>query len=59
MFSNNLLLMSQIDTEYIRALVKVIEDAHSLIDLEQYCLLLASMCVHDGNAIVDVQEFNF
>lgn len=55
-FSNNLLLMSEIDTEYVRALVKVIEDAHSLIDLEQYCLLLSSVCVHDGNAIVDVQD---
>jgi len=55
-FSENGLILKAVDENYVATQVHMIKEATCFHDLEEYFILLASLCVHDNEPIVDVQK---
>ena len=56
MFRENGLILKAVDENYVTTYINMIKEATSFHDLEEYFVLLASLCVYDHKPIVDVQE---
>eukprot|EP00045_Choanoeca_perplexa_P015435 m.193784 g.193784 ORF g.193784 m.193784 type:complete len:2674 (+) comp16989_c0_seq2:103-8124(+) len=55
-FEGNHELLSRVDSSYINVYLKMVRNAHTIDDLVQDFHLLSSLCVHEGEPILETQD---